>query len=102
MWRKRFDLKFTTEFNGRKILYYDFDRDRNLIEPEVIKEFIAEELKIRDKQWEKLLQDGVILTKGGTYLLEYDFIKKIKAKLNETNKNNSTALCDVAKKDHKR
>jgi di/tripeptidase len=42
---KDFDEKFTTEYNGKNILYYDFDKDESLIEPKEIKSFIRSEIK---------------------------------------------------------
>jgi hypothetical protein len=42
---ERFDEKFTTEFNGKRILYYDYEKDENLIEVEEIKQFIKEEIE---------------------------------------------------------
>jgi len=78
MWKKRFDKKA----KGSQMI-----EDRYGIEligfasVEELKRFISEELTNRDAQWEKLLTDNVILVKDGSYLLKYNFIKKIKEKL---------------------
>ena len=42
---KEFDKKFTVKFNGKRILFYDFEKDKDLISPENIKQFIEEEIK---------------------------------------------------------
>jgi len=78
MWKKRFDEKFTVEFNGRKILYYDFDRDRSLIEPEVIKDFIAEELEAGIR-----LIDKIEMEDDNTSMQQWKQYKRIRNSLRD-------------------